>query len=92
MTLPGPVSRIRGPVLSHPSVMHFYSNAFFSNAFFLRRCRVCGGPVPTIDWGMIRIPAGTLDDDLGLRPRHIFVDLGAAWFAITDGLPHLATK
>ena len=41
-------------------------------------CGVCGGPVPTADRGVIRIPAGTLDDDPGLRPqRHIFVDFKA---------------
>ena len=54
---------------------------------------VCGGPLPTVDRGVIRIPAGTLDDDPGLRPqRHIFVDFKAAWFTITDGLPRFATK
>jgi hypothetical protein len=46
-----------------------------------------------VDRGVIRIPAGTLDDDPGLRPeRHIFVDFKAAWFDITDGLPRFATK
>ena len=56
-------------------------------------CGVCGGPLPTVDRGVIRIPAGTLDDDPGLRPeRHIFVDFKAAWFDITDGLPRFATK
>src|SRR6516162_5611017 len=30
-------------------------------------CEVCGGPLPTVDRGVIRIPAGTLDDDPGLR-------------------------
>jgi hypothetical protein len=56
-------------------------------------CGVCGGPVPTVDQGVIRVPAGTLDDDPGLRPqRHIFVDFKAAWFDIADGLPRFATK
>ena len=41
-------------------------------------CGACGGPLPTVDQGVIRIPAGTLDDDPGLRPqRHIFVDFKA---------------
>jgi hypothetical protein len=31
-------------------------------------CTVCGGPLPTVDRGMINVPAGTLDDDPGLRP------------------------
>jgi hypothetical protein len=56
-------------------------------------CTVCGGPLPTVDRGVIRIPAGTLDDDPGLRPqRHIFVDFKAAWFDITDTLPRCGTK
>jgi len=56
-------------------------------------CEVCGGPVPTVERHVIRIPAGTLDDDPGLRPqRHIFVDFKAAWFDIADGLPCFGTK
>jgi hypothetical protein len=56
-------------------------------------CGVCGGPVPTVDRGVIRIPAGTLNDEPGLRPqRHIFVDFKAPWFDIADGLPRFATK
>ena len=56
-------------------------------------CSVCGGPVPTLDGGEVNIPAGTLDDDPGLRPqRHIFVAFKAAWFDITDELPRFATK
>ena len=38
-------------------------------------CTVCGAPMPTVDRGIIRVPAGTLDGDPGIRPqRHIFVD------------------
>jgi hypothetical protein len=49
--------------------------------------------VPTVDRGVIRIPAGTLNDDPGLRPeRHIFVNFKASWFDIADGLPRFATK
>ena len=56
-------------------------------------CAVCGGPVPTVDGDIVNVPAGTLDDDPGLRPqRHIFVDFKAGWFDITDALPRLATK
>jgi hypothetical protein len=56
-------------------------------------CEVCGGPLPTVDWDVIRIPAGTLDDDPGLRPqRHLFMDFKAAWFDITDGQPRFAIK
>jgi hypothetical protein len=56
-------------------------------------CTVCGGPLPTVDRGKINVPAGTLDDDPGLRPqRHIFVDLKASWFDIVDTLPRFSTK
>ena len=42
-------------------------------------CIACWGPVPTVDQGMINVPAGTLDDDPGLQPqRHIFADLKAS--------------
>ena len=47
-------------------------------------CVACGGPLPTVDDDMVNVPAGTLDDDPGLRPqRHIFVDFKASWFEIT---------
>jgi hypothetical protein len=56
-------------------------------------CTVCGGPLPTVERGIINVPAGTLDDDPGFRPqRHIFVDSKAGWFDITDTLPRFATK
>ena len=53
-------------------------------------CRRCGSPVPNPQRGAtwFEIPAGLLDDDPGLRPdQHIFVELKAPWFAITDTLP-----
>jgi hypothetical protein len=50
-------------------------------------CTVCGAPVPTVDRGIIRVPAGTLDGDPGIRPqRHLFVDFKAPWFEIADSL------
>jgi hypothetical protein len=53
-------------------------------------CSRCGSPVPdphaTSD--LLDVPAGSLDDDPGLRPqRHIYVDTKAAWFVIPDDLP-----
>lgn len=43
--------------------------------------------MPIVDRDVIRIPAGTLDDDPGLRPQgHIFVDFKVAWFDITVSL------
>ena len=54
-------------------------------------CTVCGGPVPIVADDLVRIPAGTLDGDPGIRPqRHIFADLKAEWFDITDDLPRFA--
>lgn len=55
-------------------------------------CRRCGSPVPNpdpaADW--FEIPAGVLEDDPELRPdRHIFVELRAPWFELTDALPRL---
>jgi len=56
-------------------------------------CIVCGGPTPTMDEDMINVPAGTLDDDPGIRlQRHIFADLKALWFDLADTLPRFATK
>jgi hypothetical protein len=41
----------------------------------------------------VNIPAGTLDDDPGLRPQgQIFVDVKAPWLKITDALPRFRTK
>ena len=43
--------------------------------------------------GIIRVPAGTLDGDPGIRPqRHIFVDFKAPWFEITDSVGQFGTK
>jgi hypothetical protein len=54
---------------------------------------VCGALVPTVDRNIIRIPAGTLDDDAGVRPRRpIFVDFKAPWFEITDTIGQFGTK
>jgi hypothetical protein len=56
-------------------------------------CAICGGPLPTADEGWVNIPAGTLDDDPGLRPQcHIFVDFKAPWFDISDTLQRFSTK
>jgi hypothetical protein len=56
-------------------------------------CTLCGGPVPTVGKDTINTPAGTLDDDPGLRPqRHIFVERKARWFDIGSRLPRYPTK
>ncbi len=53
-------------------------------------CRRCGSPLPVPEpqgeW--FEIPAGAFDDDPQVRPdKHIFVELRAPWFEITDKLP-----
>lgn len=56
-------------------------------------CTVCGAPVPIVEADSIRVPAGSLEDDPGVRPqRHIFVDFQAPWFKITDALDQFGTK
>jgi hypothetical protein len=59
-------------------------------AYRVSFCRRCGSPVPnpepSAEW--FEVPAGTLDDDPQLRPdKHIFIELRAPWFEITDALP-----
>jgi hypothetical protein len=56
----------------------------FTQAF----CRDCGSKVAHVGPARAVIPAGSLDDDPGVRPGlHIFVASKAAWYAITDQLP-----
>jgi hypothetical protein len=56
-------------------------------------CTVCGAPMPIVDGDIIRVPAGSLEDDPGIRPqRHIFVNFKAPWFEITDSLDQFGTK
>jgi hypothetical protein len=52
-------------------------------------CGHCGSPLPVVRPGLENalIPAGTLDDDPGVRPSfHIFSSSRAPWEQITDGL------
>jgi hypothetical protein len=56
-------------------------------------CEICGGPIPTVEEEFVNIPAGTLDDDPGIKPqRHIFVGVKAPWFEIFDALPRFDRK
>jgi hypothetical protein len=51
---------------------------------------VCGSslPVPNPDAANFFLPAGTLDEDPGVRPAaHIFVASKAPWLEISDDLP-----
>src|SRR3954470_5361321 len=51
-------------------------------------CRVCGSNMPVLDHKSVTIPAGTLDDDPGVRPMlHIFTGSKAPWFDIDGSLP-----
>lgn len=53
-------------------------------------CRTCSSPAPAHpdDSGRVMIPAGTIDQDPGVRPRsHIRVGSKAPWVEITDDLP-----
>jgi hypothetical protein len=56
-------------------------------------CGRCGGPVPLNFGEWVGIPAGTLDEDPGIRPQgHIFVEFKAPWFEISDSLPQFARQ
>lgn len=51
-------------------------------------CRVCGSSLPRVGPGYVVVPAGTLDDDPGVREGlHIFCGSKAPWYEITDALP-----
>ncbi len=53
-------------------------------------CSVCGSLMPRVapDNSIAVIPAGTLDDDPGIRPeRRIFQDSRSAWSCPADDLP-----
>jgi hypothetical protein len=53
-------------------------------------CRTCGSVAPLLlpQLGMVFIPAGNLEGDLGCQPEyHIFVGSKAPWYEITDDLP-----
>ena len=53
-------------------------------------CRRCGSNMPYVgpETSVVAIPAGTLDDDPGVKPAlHQFVASKAPWYEITDDLP-----
>ena len=69
-----------------PNVQRYESSPGNVRAF----CRVCGSNMPVLegDGAHVIIPAGTLDDDPGVRPIvHIHTAFKAPWFDITDTLP-----
>jgi hypothetical protein len=72
------INTYEAPILRRPPA---YRNSF---------CSRCGSPVPNPRAGdeQFEVPAGLLDDDPGLKPdKHIFIELNAPWFDITDSLP-----
>lgn len=53
-------------------------------------CSVCGSSLPwlTKSGAIVVVPAGSLDDDPGVRPtRNIFRASGARWHEAVDSLP-----
>ena len=65
-------------------------DARFHTAAF---CSRCGGkvPKPSVERGLVTIPAGSLDTDPGMRAQaHIFVADKAHWFDITGPEPQFA--
>jgi len=55
-------------------------------------CSRCGSRVPDAfsEAAYIEVPAGSLDSDPLLRPdKHIYVEVKAPWFTISDSLPQL---
>jgi len=65
-------------------------DARFHTAAF---CSRCGGkvPKPSVERGLVTVPAGSLDTDPGIRAQaHIFVAYKAPWFDITGAEPQFA--
>jgi hypothetical protein len=53
-------------------------------------CNLCGSPVPwpAGESDLYAVPAGSLDEDPGVRPEgHIWRNQAAPWYVIGDGLP-----
>lgn len=53
-------------------------------------CRTCGSSMPSMSstWRFLVVPAGTLDEDPGVRPRRsIFWDSRAPWYEDVSALP-----
>jgi len=61
-----------------------------SRYFITTFCMFCSSPMPGLfeEFGVYLVPAGSLDDDPGIRPEaHIYVGSKASWHAIDDKLP-----
>ena len=58
--------------------------------FMVSFCRDCSSPVPVHNetYNIVTLPAGTIDQDPGIRPQaHIYVGSKAPWVEIDDDLP-----
>jgi hypothetical protein len=67
-------------------VVRFQSSERGTRAF----CPVCGSAAPGAvpEMGIVFVPAGNLEGDLGIKPQHhIFAGSKAPWHTITDALP-----
>jgi len=54
-------------------------------------CGLCGSAMPLVRPDLVLIPAGSLDEDPGVRPDfNCFVGYKAPWFEITNGLPQFS--
>lgn len=63
---------------------------YFASSF----CRCCGSALPWQAKGVANlvIPAGSLDEDPKLRPKHnIYVSEKACWYTAPDSLPEYET-
>ena len=70
----------------HAEISHYRATGVFERPF----CRRCGSVVPaeSHDPEFMHVPAGSIEGDIGARPRtHIFVGSKAAFENITDSLP-----
>jgi hypothetical protein len=73
--------------LSGESSLGYYESSPGGSRSF---CTKCGSVAPLLmqQAGLAAVPAGTLDDDPGIRPQaHMFVGSKAPWHVITDSLP-----
>ena len=65
-----------------------------ADSFVTSFCRDCSSLMPKVhlERGMVMVPAGSLDQDPGIKPTaHIYVGSKASWFEITDGLVQFET-
>lgn len=75
-------------LLGEDNIVHF--NDPESTHYDVAFCRICSTPLPVHDESadMILIPAGSIDQDPGIRPQaHLNAESKAPWVEINDDLP-----